>query len=168
MTLLELNRELLKQNDEYEIKTREYGDYCKKYHTKIKQINDEIRLLDKNIDTEKIKVASQILDIKFPSSIDYYTKKVTYSMIYDDLIQSAKKDLISGCNYLHERYIGQKYYSGFDQREDCKYGYSPNHGNIYQRIGLKNPKQELSDNDIECCLYLLGNLDLILENLNSK
>lgn len=168
MTLLELNRELLKEQSEYETKTRDYTEYCKGYQQRIKSINDNIRLLDKNIDTDKFELGLKILKIEFPFSQDYYTQRKTYSMIYEDLVRDAKKDLINGCEYLSNRYIGQKKYAGFDQRADCEYGYSPTHGYIYQRIGFKNPKQKLSDYEIECCLYLLGNLKALLENINSK
>ena len=37
---------------------------------------------------------------------------------------------------------------------------------IYEKIGLKHPEYDLSDDDIECCLYLLSNINVIVENLN--
>jgi len=164
--LLELNKKLLELQNDYSNKEKEYKDYCETMNSGIARIKKDISLYKNSVDADKINYAMQILDLEFPTKRDYYTDKYTFYPIYQDLVNSAKKDLVSGVSKLKREYIGQKRYEGFDQRTDCEYGYGPSHGYIYQRIGLRNPKRELSDYDIECCLYLLENLDAVVKSKN--
>jgi len=164
--LLELNKELLAMQNDYSSKEKEYKEYCTTANAKMGKIESDISLYKNSVDANKINYAMGILDLEFPTKKDYYTEKRTYFTIYPSLVSDAKTDLISGVNKLKREYIGQKYYGAFDQRCDCEYGYVPSHGSIYQRIGLRNPKKELTDDDIECCLYLLENLDSVVVSKN--
>ncbi|MFA6831874.1 MAG: hypothetical protein WCR36_06355 [Bacteroidaceae bacterium] len=164
--LLELNKELLAMQSDYSSKEKEYKEYCATANARMKKIKSDISLYKNSVDANKVNYAMSILNLEFPTKKDYYTEKRTYYPIYQSLVSAAKTDLISGVNKLKREYIGQKYYGAFDQRCDCEYGYGPSHGSIYQRIGLRNPKKELTDTDIECCLYLLENLDSIVASKN--
>jgi len=164
--LMELNKALLAMEDEYTNKEKEYKEYCAAANMRMTKIKKDINLYKSSVDANKINYAMNILDLRFPTNKDYRTGKRTYSKIYSSLVSAAKTDLVSGLNKLKREYIGQKYYEGFDQRCDCEYGYGPSHGSVYQSIGLRNPKMELSDYDIECCLYLLENLDAVVTSKN--
>ena len=161
-TLLEVNREITALKQEYNEHKMNFDKYTHDYKNKIKYLEDKLRLLQHNIDVRKIERGKALLLLQFPYNSNEH---ITYP-IYESLIVAAQDDLISGCKILKNQYIGQKRYEGFDQRSDHKYGYGPKHGYIYQRIGLKHPECDLSDDDIECCLYLLSNIDVIVENLN--
>ena len=164
--LVELNKKLLAMKNDYANKEKEYKEYCATANAKMEKIKKDINLYKSSVDADKINYAMSLLDLEFPTKKDYYTEKRTYSPIYSSLVNAAKMDLVSGLNKLKREYIGQKYYEAFDQRCDCEYGYGPSHGSIYQRIGLRNPKSELSNYDIECCLYLLENLDAVVTSKN--
>lgn len=164
--LLELNKELLAMENDYANKEKEYKEYCTTANAKMEKIRKDINLYKNSVDANKINYAMSILNLEFPTKKDYYTERRTYFPIYSNLVSAAKTDLVSGVNQLKREYIGQKYYGSFDQRCDCEYGYVPSHGSIYQKIGLRNPKKELSNSDIECCLYLLENLDAVVASKN--
>lgn len=167
ISLLGLNRKLLEMQDEYESKKKAFDEYCTDINRKMNQVRRDISLCKSSIDVNKINHAMSILDLQFPIQRNYYGGPEKVLPIYTDLVSAAKKDLSTGATKLRTEYIGQKRYEGFDQRTDCRYGYGPSHGSIYQRIGLRNPERELSDYDIECCLYLLENIASVVESKNS-
>jgi hypothetical protein len=166
-TLLELHRSLIDLDNEYKTRTDDYKKYQESYATMKKKIESKINMKKHDININMFENGLSLLYLDFPIKRDTYSDKRKYLMIYSSLIEDAKKDLATGAKHLSHEYIGQKYYSGYDQRCDCKYGYGPSHGSIYQRIGLRNPSKELSEYDIECCLYLLENIEVALENLNN-
>jgi hypothetical protein len=167
-TLLELNRELISLDTQHEADTKEFNERNEAYSSKRMGVLDKINLVKHSIDTVMFERGRSFLRLEFPCSINYKTDKRTYSMIYQSLIDDAKKDLSTGAKKLKTSYFGQKRYEGYDQRCDCGYGTGPRHGSIYQSIGLEKRNAELSDYDIECCLYVLENLDVIIENLNNN
>lgn len=71
------------------------------------------------------------------------------------IAEAAIIDIANGCKYLKSRYFGNKRYSGFYQRCDSKYGSGPRHGSTVDRIGLKNPSTELTDDEKDACIYYL-------------
>ena len=166
-TLLALHKSLIDLNNEYKVQTDNYKKYQESYATIKKEIESKINMKKHDINIDMFENGLSLLYLEFPSKRDGYSDKRTYFMIYTSLIEDAKKDLVTGAKHLSHKYIGQKYYSGFDQRCDCEYGYGPTHGSIYQRIELRNPNKELSEFDIECCLYVLENIEVALENLNN-
>ncbi len=168
-SLLTLNRKLIELDKEYASKQAEYNVYKSQYEQEKKRIRDKINALRHGINIEKYERGLLLLELDFPRVHSYRGEGKKYSMIYADLINSAKHDLCTGMKWLMQGYFGQKYYQGFDQRCDCEYGYGPSHGTIYQRIGLRDRgRNTLTDHDIECCLYVLENLSVVLENLNAK
>lgn len=46
------------------------------------------------------------------------------------------------------------------QRSDCEYGFIPSHGGVVDSIGLTSEylKKDLTDYEIEACIYYLKNL----------
>ncbi len=166
--LLDLNKELLVLQNEYEEKKKVFDAYRESVNIKIAEIRKDISLYKSSIDAKKINHAMSILRLEFPGENRRYDSlKKTVLPIYDSLVNAAMTDLVSGLKILKKEYIGQKKYQGFDQRCDCEYGYGPSHGYIYQSIGLYNPKKELSEYDIECCLYLLENILEVVKSKNS-
>ena len=166
MNILEINRAIIALDEQFSDKEKDFAKYKAAYLAERKDLLGQVNLVKHSIDIEKFERGKQLLSLCFPSSKNYRTEKRTYYMIYSSLIAAAKKDLSTGASGLSKEYIGQKRYEGFDQRCDCEYGCGPSHGYIYQSIGLRNPKVQLTDYDAECCLYLLENIDVVLENLN--
>lgn len=167
-SLLSLNRELIALDEDLKVKAKEFEEYRDKYFVNKKRILDRMNIAKHSVDAAKFEHGLSILRLEFPGTRRYNDGPVTYKMIYDNLINDAKRDLANGAVKLKKVYFGQKQYEGYDQREDHEYGMGPRHGSIYQRIGLKNPSAELSDRDIECALYVLENIDVKLENLNAR
>lgn len=161
-TLTELNRELLSAEEELEAIEQTYKE--KKSNNALRQskIKSEIALVKRSVNPEKIRNGLGLLKLKFPQTHN------GFSCIYKSLVDDAKRDVATGCNNLKHKYIGQKRYDGFDQREDHRYGYGPRHGYIYQSIGLVNPKEPLNEEQAETCLYLLENIDAVVESLNER
>lgn len=165
-SLLQLNRKLLELQLELKGEKQDFEKRCDALNNEINQVRRNINLCKSSVDTNKVNHAMTILDLQFPVQRNYHGGTNKVLPIYSDLVNAAKADLSSGATKLRTKYIGQKRYGGFDQREDCRYGYGPRHGSIYQKIGLRNPKQELSDYDLECCLYLLENIAAVVESKN--
>ena len=149
-------------------KEKEYNKFVSDTNLKISLLSDEENLMSHSIDLEKFNNGKEILYVEFPCKKDYYTGVRTYSIVYSDLINAAKNDLVNGVKKMKTEYFGQKRYESYDQRCDCTYGMGPRHGTVYQRIGLKSPSKELSDYDLECCLYYLNNLQINVDNLNEN
>ena len=166
-SLLQLNRKLMELQLELKGEKQDFEKRCDALNNEINQVRRNINLCKSSVDTNKVNHAMTILDLQFPVQRNYCGGTNKVLPIYSDLVNAAKADLSTGATKLRAEYIGQKLYEGFDQRTDCRYGYGPSHGSIYQRIGLRNPKQELSDYDLECCLYLLENIAAVVESKNT-
>lgn len=162
-TLLQLNRELLRLKEEEKAIKEAYTSAMQVNDREQKFVREQIFYAKASVNADMIEMGKSILDLRFPE-----LRQGGYGMIYESLITDAKQDLATGCKKLKTVYFGQKRYEGFDQREDHKYGYGPRHGYIYQSIGLKNPERELSDEQIEACLYTLENIDVVLKALNHR
>lgn len=167
-SLLSLNRKLAVIDEGLAAKEREFVRFQEDCRKTKREICEAINLVKHSLDVEKFAHGLAILHLQFPGTRQGNDGPTTYTTIYASLINEAKRDLANGAPRLKKVYFGQKYYEGYDQREDHEYGMGPRHGNIYQRIGLKNPNADLSDYDIECALYVLENIDVQLENLNAK
>lgn len=162
-TLLQLNRELLRLKEEEKAIKEAYTSAMQANDREQKFVREQIFYAKASVNADMIEMGKSILDLRFPE-----LRQGGYGMIYESLITDAKQDLATGCKKLKTVYFGQKRYEGFDQREDHKYGYGPRHGYIYQSIGLRNPERELSDEQIEACLYTLENIDVVLKALNHR
>lgn len=82
------------------------------------------------------------------------------------LISSAAiNDIANNCEHLKKEYYGNKTYSGYYQRCDCRYGYGPSHGGICDEIGLQDAarKRDLTDDEKDACIYYIKNYKKIKE-----
>jgi hypothetical protein len=101
-------------------------------------------------DPVRIRSADMVLDVRGLRN-GYYDQSV---------VNDAKADLLDGCKTMREKYFGSKHYDRWEyQREDHKYGYSPNYGCVVFSIGLRNPKGFPTESEIEDCLYLLNAME---------
>ena len=146
--------ETTKRINEIERDKAENIKQCKAFvetcDSEIKRLEDELSLLVKSLDTDKIDVAIKILYLRMSNRG------------YKDLIKLAIDDLLNGCKHMKYEYFGAKDYDGFrNQREDHKYGCGPRHGSTVFALGLNNPQKELTPEEIECCLYYLYNFFII-------
>ena len=164
-SLLFLQREVIRINTEFAEAQKKFKAFESECITKRQQLYTKIMFAKHSLDVEKMERGQELLVIQFPAC--YCDDKKIFSPVYGSLIDAAVADLVSGAKQLSRQYIGQKRYEAYDQRCDCEYGMGPSHGYIYQRIGLAHPQQKLSDEDIEACLYLLANLDIVLKTKNS-
>ena len=79
----------------------------------------------------------------------------------DEVVSDAALDIAKGGDRLRKERFATKVYDRFvGQRSDCEYGYGPRHGSINFSIGLTQEarKRQLSAEEIDAALYLLGNL----------
>lgn len=154
MNLLEIEKRIIELNDENERRTKEYKAFYENHKNKIQELEEGKKLLLKDLNADKINIAKNILYLYMPRRA------------YSDLIYLAIKDLASGCNLMKHKYFGAKDYNRWSgQREDHEYGYGPKHGNTVFALGLKQPNRKLTDHEIECCLYYLGNFFTIHDNI---
>lgn len=167
-TIASIIKERMELKAEMERKKKEYDDFVITSNCKLNFLANKENLLSHSIDLEKFMRGQRLLDVELPCRQDWYTKHRTYSMIKSDIINDAKNDIVNGAKILKKQYFGQKQYEGYDQRCDCEYGMGPRHGSIYQKVGLAHPKAELSDEDIESCLYYLNNMEIYVENRNKN
>ena len=165
-TIASIIKERLELKTEMENKKKEYNAFIENANLRLSFLSNEENLLSHSIDLEKFHHGQSILKVELPYSEDWYTKKRIYQMIYSNIINDAKNDIVDGAKRLKKEYFGQKRYESYDQRCDCEYGMSPRHGYVYQKVGLSKPQVELSEYDIECCLYYLNNLSIQVENMN--
>lgn len=81
-------------------------------------------------------------------------------------IEDARKAILAGGGRLRTEFFGTKNYDRWSgQRCDCSYGYGPSHGYIVFEIGLTSEarKRDLTAEEIEDALYLLGNVKAYLD-----
>lgn len=161
MTLLEINKAVLSLDEDFSAKYEEFKKYKEDYISKKNELLAKSVLCKHQLDIEKFERGKSLLRLQFPKN-----RKGLHEAIYPSLVVSAIQDLTKGAKKLQKEYIGQKRYQGYDQRCDCKYGFGPTYGYIYQSIGLEYPEEILTDNDIDDCLYVLENIDIVLEQLN--
>lgn len=138
---------LLKRKDALQ---KEFTD-CKIIIDKeIQNLQTTIQLIIKGFSPEKIEEARKIIYIYGLHHYGYGdTKKA---------VEDAINALAHGGESLYTQYIGCKNYAGYCLREDHPYGYSPKHGSIVFKIGLRDPSYILASQDIEACLYYLNTI----------
>ena len=121
----------------------------------------------------EIKKSAEAVEI-FQSGLELDRVEIAESVIYaigefgygDDfrVVRKAIDDVAAGCPILRNEYLGTKNYDRWHHQEiQYRYGYGPRHGDVVFEIGLKNPKQELTDEQQEAVIYYLLNLAKIRE-----
>lgn len=117
------------------------------------------KLLLADLDLGKIELADGLLDIR---------GDITNSCEGEVIAELAAADVAKGCPVLKTKYIGNKRYDGFYQRNDCEYGYGPRHGSIVERVGLQDTSKELSTEEQEACIYLLLNYKKVMQAVKTE
>lgn len=129
-----------------------------KLNSKIDELKrlEEIALLGFNIGW--IQIALHYLDCRgdINGIIDNGSKPLS---------ELAIIDISNDCKHMKKMYFGNKRYEGLYQRSNHTYGMGPSHGSIVDRIGLRDPKKELSSNEKDACIYFLKKYDQIMEAL---
>lgn len=75
-----------------------------------------------------------------------------------EVIDAAVRDLQEGLPRLRGTYFGVKAYDRWSaQRSDSSYGFSPKHGSIWFRVGLRHPALagEVTEEDRQACIRYL-------------
>ena len=151
MKLTDLHKQKIQVNESLQQLDKDYKKQKTELEKQLKELSQKINLESKGISVDRIQSALTLLSIRGEYK---QTEK------RDEVVESSVKDLLNGSKHLKEKYFGVKIYSGFgEQREDHKYGYGPRHGNIVFAIGLKVTDRELTDSEVEDCLYLLTNIE---------
>jgi hypothetical protein len=148
MTLREVETELIRLSGELETENKRHTEAVKSYKQQIAEAERQKSMLLKGIDIEKIHTAEKVLWIRGLRDENNFDS---------DCVRRAIQGIASGDQKIKREYYGVKNYDQFyHQAEDYEYGYGPKHGTIVFSIGLRNPKHDLTDDDVECCLYLLN------------
>ena len=153
--LKELEIKRLEKEEEIKFKNNRHKEEIDKLQNELKGIVTSIKLYTNNIDEDKLNIAKTILNIegiKWLGSGDTKTK-----------VKEAIEDVINDFVKLRREYFGAKNYDRWTcQGCNCNYGYSPSHGSIVFKIGMKDitrKRNDITDEEIDCCLYYLNNLD---------
>lgn len=111
-------------------------------------VRDRALLLN-NYDLGKVKLAENVL--RFSDGLERLDKSV---------VTDAVKELSIGGGYLKNGYMGIKDYAHWrGQRCDCSYHMGPSHGTIVFNIGLKVRDRDLTEQEVDACLYYLHHLN---------
>ena len=159
MELLELTLDKQKLIKERQHLQDEYKDKLKTIDDTLKDIEVRIQLSLDGISFPRIERAERFVRVsgKLPKLDILDTTSQRHR-----LLQEAMLDLANGCPRLSKEYFGIKNYDGFgDQRSDHTYGYGPKHGSIVFRVSLTNSESIPHGNDLEDCLYYLGNFQKV-------
>lgn len=147
--LIDVEKELSALQSEKARLEQEYLDSKRRVEWLIKEAQLSKNLLMANFDLSKIDTAKKAMYIRGFWYADYNEAKAA--------ILEAIQKVVSESEYLTKNYIGCKNYEGFVcQREDHKYGYGPRHGHIVFEIGYNSPKEVLTGEVAEACIYWLN------------
>jgi len=153
--LKELEIKRLEKEEEIKYENNRHKEDLEKLQNELKNIITSIKLYTNNIDENKLTIAKNILRIdglKWLGSGDTKSK-----------VKEAIEDVVNNFTKLRREYFGAKNYDRWTcQGSDCSYGYSPSHGSIVFKIGMidgARKRNDFTDEEIDCCLYYLNNLD---------
>ncbi|HCF0295549.1 TPA: hypothetical protein NH680_000796 [Pseudomonas aeruginosa] len=115
-----------------------------------------------------ISVSADGLDLDVINRVEaFFEVRGSYAKAGEDrarALQAAIDDLANGAQKIKKCYFGTKDYAHWHgQFVDCNYGYGPSHGSVIFSIGLRRNEvgRQLTDEEIEDCLYYLRNLERI-------
>jgi len=158
----ELEKSISEKKNEIKTKTKEYKETLESMNAELKTLEDELKMRYEGIQPDYIKIAREVL---YVDGIEHLGEGETRSCVSD-----AVQDILDGFKKLKREYFGAKNYDRWvGQRSDHEYGYGPRHGSIIFKIGLtteyRNAVEQITEEQINACLYYLRNLDK-LANLN--
>lgn len=106
---------------------------------------------------EAYEVAREVIDVVWAKKrFDNATRAGRRTPEVSTCFADAIADLRTGGARLAREYLGVKQYDRWDsQRTDCDYGMAPRHGSIWFRIGLKKPKEALTEKQRLACIRWL-------------
>ena len=137
---------------------QEYGQWCASFKADMRELAESEALLAGGVDLDRLLHGQHVIYIHG----DY--RRIGGESA--SCVAAAKADLAAGAQNLKKDYFGAKNYDRWSgQRCDCTYGYGPTHGSIVFAIGLTDAarKMDLTDEMIEDALYVLANIDKVLD-----
>ncbi len=155
--------EIVKERDDLQKALKElvdsFGKSKEDLEYKISELERIEEVAENGIDIDKIQIAESVIFV----SGNPYGKTSDVTQFHNPCIaEKAIIDIANGCKFLKTNFFGNKTYESFYQGCSCEYGFGPKHGSIVDRIELRNPKKELSDNEKDACIYYLKNYENIL------
>lgn len=155
---------IIKERLEYQKKldflTRRYTKEKDRLNGLINELNRKEMILASGLDLRKVELGRKLLKVKGNPYVltDGATSK------NDNIATLAIEDIIKGCPHLRKKFFGNKEYSSFHQRCDCKYGMTPVHGTITEQIALADPNHQLTPEEAEAAAYYLWSWPLLNKN----
>ncbi|BCJ86484.1 hypothetical protein [Effusibacillus dendaii] len=147
MNLVTIENELIRLFNERKEAVKNHENFMSQNMKEIEELKRQKEMCLKGIDLNKIKIAESLLRVK----------GLSYGQYNDRCVTEAIKDIAQGAPKMSEGYFGVKNYAHWTHQEsDHPYGYGPRHGSIVFSVGLKNPKEKLTEEQKECCLYYLN------------
>lgn len=154
---IELERELIKL-EHREAATREiYEQEIKQFEETKKNLNKKLKLVMQGVDMEKLRVAETVMYVSGRySEAGFEANQLIKDLIKDLAMERGER--------MKTHYFGLKSYAQWHgQRSDHTYSKGPTHGHIIFEVGLKPEARErnLSDEELEACLYFARNIESI-------
>lgn len=140
--------------------TDRHATAIKTLQSRLRDIREQIALHSAGLDMAKIALARSVLYLSgsYRNGGDRRD-----SVVRDAMHWFATGTKPEACyRGLDQVAYGTKNYDRWSgQRSDHEYGWGPSHGWIVFAVGLKNPRNELTEEQREACLYYLVNIEAI-------
>lgn len=156
--LHEIVKERFEKQKELSRITDEFKKEQKRLDSEIQELVRLESVGENGIDLEKVQIAECVIYIHG----DPYGRVDGGGITIADL---AVVDIAKGCEFMKNKYYGNKTYSGYYQRCNCEYHMGPTHGGIKDEIGLRSNyrEKELTDEQKDACIYYIKNYKAISE-----
>ena len=145
-------KERLALEDELKAMTESFERRKKELTQQISQHKEQEQIVSSDLDLDKVEAGRKIL---YVHGNPYGESDDVLLDLSNTIAKCAIADILDGCKHLRAEYFGNKRYEGYYQRCDCNYGFGPSHGRIVDSIELRNPKMELTEDDVEAAVYYL-------------
>lgn len=147
MNLLAIENQLIQLNEGRKEAIKAHEEFMKQNTREIAELSRKKGMVMKGIDLGMIRQAEALL----------YFRGLEYGEYSGRCVDEAVKDIASDTPKMSKEYFGVKNYASWTHQEcDCSYGMGPSHGSIVFAVGLKNPRNKLSEDQKESCLYYLN------------
>lgn len=154
--LHEVVKERHERQKELNLKTKTFKEEESRLDSEIEELLRLENVAQEGLDIAKIQIAEDILDVR-----GNIYGKTDWGSGVPTIAELAIVDIAEDCEFMKSKYFGNKQYEGYYQRCNSEYGYGPRHGSIIDRIGLKNPKTKLTDDEKDACIYYIKNYNKI-------
>jgi hypothetical protein len=153
-TLLNLHKQLHEAIKHRSALHKEYKEKDEQLQMEITGLNLHINQLKAGLNLETIAAAEKVI----------YVRGKANSAQRLISIKEAKDAIITGEEKFRSGFKGVKVYASFgEQNCNLEYGYGPKHGTMVFEVGLLIRDRLLTDDEAECALYYLENIQAIQE-----